>query len=118
LSAAENLVAAGALAGAAVDAPAARRALAVAGLGALADRPCRLLSEGQRKRVSLARLYLSAARRLWVLDEPFSALDGDATDALTAVLDGHLARGGILVYTTHQPIALRAGLTLTLGAPC
>jgi heme exporter protein A len=118
LTALENLMAGAALAGAPVDAPAALSALADAGLRDLAGRACGLLSEGQRKRVALARLQLAEGRRLWVLDEPFSALDGAAGAALAATIDAHLARGGLLVYTTHQDFAPRASRTLTLGAQC
>ena len=115
-SAIENLVAGAALSGAPVSIAQARGALAVGGLLALADTPCRHLSEGQRKRVALARLHMARERRLWVLDEPFSALDAHAVKVLTGTLDAHVAGGGMLVYTTHQDIALRAADSLTLSA--
>jgi heme exporter protein A len=116
LSAVENLVAAAALEGSPVSMAEARGALA--GLIGVGEHACRLLSEGQRKRVALARLHLGRDKRLWVLDEPFSALDAPAVKALTATLDAHLADGGMLVYTTHQDIALRSRETLTLGLAC
>ncbi len=108
LSAVENLTAAMALAGARVSARAARRALQAAGLEAVADLPCRLLSQGQHKRVALARLHLAHEARLWVLDEPFSSLDAAATGELAATLEQHLVRGGMLVYTTHQDVVPKA----------
>jgi heme exporter protein A len=72
--------------------------------------PCKALSQGQRRRVALARLALSAARPLWVLDEPFTALDTAALAVVRQLVEAHLDRGGIVVLTTHQevPIAARA----------
>jgi heme exporter protein A len=116
LSAAENLVFDCALAEIDAGGDAVRRALTSAGVGKLADVACRQLSEGQRKRVALARLYLSRERTLWVLDEPFSALDAAATSALAGLMKEHLARDGLLVYTTHQEAALTPHATLVLGA--
>ena len=97
----------------------ATRALALFGLEHAALLPCALLSQGQRKRVALARLALAPRPRLLVLDEPFSALDKDSVAALRALLDAHLAGGGSVVYTTHQDLALAAGRLhrLDLGAP-
>lgn len=117
LSAAENLHAAAALAGGAVDAKAVAHALGTAGLARLAAVPCRLLSEGQRKRVSLARLQLSPRRALWVLDEPFSSLDAPAIGSLVGLIRAHLGQGGLLVYTTHDEIEIGAR-ALHLGSPC
>ncbi|CAH0352960.1 cytochrome c biogenesis heme-transporting ATPase CcmA [Aquabacterium sp. CECT 9606] len=68
--------------------------------------PARSLSQGQRKRVALARLGLRPAPKLMVLDEPFNALDQESIRRLSATLNGHLASGGMLVYTTHQPQSL------------
>lgn len=75
------------------------------GLGAQIDLPCRSLSQGQRRRVGLARLFLAGQRRLWVLDEPFNALDVAAVADLTSSLDTHCAAGGIVVLTTHQDVS-------------
>ncbi|MES2036427.1 MAG: cytochrome c biogenesis heme-transporting ATPase CcmA [Pseudomonadota bacterium] len=69
--------------------------------------PAGQLSQGQRKRLALARLYLSDLPRLLILDEAFSALDQKATAALTLILHTHLQQGGMLIYTTHQDIELR-----------
>ncbi|HLW05502.1 MAG TPA: cytochrome c biogenesis heme-transporting ATPase CcmA [Azoarcus sp.] len=74
------------------------------GLGAQLDLPARVLSQGQRRRVSLARLFLSASRPLWVLDEPFTALDVAAVAELVQTLEAHCARGGYVVLTTHQDV--------------
>jgi heme exporter protein A len=102
----ENLRSACALAGDAVDADAARDALAQAGLAGREHLPARVLSAGQRRRVALARLVLAAQRPLWVLDEPFNTLDAAATQWLASLLLAHLARGGIAVLTSHQALAL------------
>ncbi len=106
LSALENLVTASVLGGRQVDAAQARGALAAAGLGGRERAPARVLSQGQRKRVGLARLVLSSSSPLWVLDEPFNALDHAATAWLLSLVTAHTARGGIVVLTSHQSVAL------------
>jgi heme exporter protein A len=110
----ENVVVASTLAGHPVDRTQACAALAALGLGPQAQLPTLALSQGQRKRVALARLHLPQATRLWILDEPFAALDTASMAALTATLERHLAQGGALIYTTHQAIDLRAPRTRTL----
>jgi heme exporter protein A len=75
--------------------------------------PVRHLSAGQRRRALLARLLLRPAA-LWVLDEPFGALDTAAIDLLCHLLDAHLTRGGIAVLTSHQPVPLPGGQELLL----
>jgi heme exporter protein A len=67
--------------------------------------PTRVLSQGQKRRVALARLWLST-RPLWLLDEPFSSLDAVATSYLTQRLQSHLSNGGMVVVATHQEIVL------------
>ncbi len=67
--------------------------------------PTRVLSQGQKRRVALARLWLST-RQLWLLDEPFASLDAVATSYLTQRLQSHLSNGGMVVVATHQEIAL------------
>jgi len=86
------------------------------GLGGFEDLPTRMLSQGQKKRVALARLILSRAP-LWILDEPFTALDVDAVDLLQGLIAEQVAGGGIVVLTTHQEVALTRGeiQRLTLG---
>ena len=80
------------------------QALVRMGLGDRLDLPCRVLSQGQRRRVGLARLFLSAHRPLWILDEPFTALDVNAVADLAETLDTHCAAGGAVVLTTHQTV--------------
>ena len=63
----------------------------------------RHLSQGQKRRVALARLSLSPAR-LWVLDEPFVAMDDSGISMLSDLIAGHLAQGGITVLTSHQRV--------------
>jgi len=60
------------------------------------------LSQGQRRRALLARLVLSGARPLWLLDEPLAALDTAAARTVEALVESHVARGGMAIYTTHQ----------------
>lgn len=101
------------MAGQAVSSAEACAALERAGLSRLSDLPVRLLSQGQRRRVALARLHLTQSP-LWILDEPFAALDGNAVQDLRDLLDSHLDAGGMLVYTTHQEIRLATGNVQTL----
>jgi heme exporter protein A len=83
-------------------------ALAQMGLAGFEDLPTKVLSQGQKKRVALARLVLSGAP-LWILDEPFSALDLDAVDLLGGLIAEHVAAGGLAVLTTHQDVPLTSG---------
>ena len=77
-------------------------ALGRIGLGGQVDLPARGLSQGQRRRVGLARLFLSTSRPFWVLDEPFTALDVVAVADLAGTLSAHCDGGGIVILTTHQ----------------
>ncbi len=108
LSALENLQTACLLGGLVVSRAQAQQALTEAGLPGRWRAPARQLSQGQRRRVALARLVLSSATPLWVLDEPFNALDTAATAWLCGLLQDHLARGGVVVLTSHQDVALDA----------
>ena len=76
--------------------------------------PVRVLSQGQRRRIGLARLAL-AKRTLWILDEPLTALDNEAAGMLGDLLDVHLARGGVCVAASHQPLPVAAARTQTLA---
>lgn len=76
-------------------------ALARVGLYGYEDVPSHALSAGQHRRVNLARLYLSA-RPLWLLDEPFTAIDRGGVAELEALLVAHVERGGAVVMTSHQ----------------
>jgi heme exporter protein A len=67
----------------------------------------RTLSQGQRRRVALARLQLDAAAPVWILDEPYDALDVEGTGMLDAALSAHAARGGSAVLTSHIDLTLR-----------
>lgn len=104
LSPLENLLFAGQLSGQNTGESAARRALALAGLRGKEGTQVRYLSQGQRRRSALARLCLDVSASLWILDEPFNALDRDATAWLAATIRMHLERGGMVVLTTHQDV--------------
>lgn len=81
-------------------------ALAAVGLRGFEDVACHTLSAGQQRRVALARLYLDAPP-LWILDEPFTALDKQGVEQLEAHLAQHCERGGMVILTTHHQLALR-----------
>jgi heme exporter protein A len=82
-------------------------ALDKVGLYGYEDIPCRYLSAGQKRRVAIARLLLSAAQ-LWILDEPATALDNDGVVAFQQLLETHAAAGGMVVITSHQPLQFGA----------
>jgi heme exporter protein A len=90
-------------------------ALVHLGLELLADIPCRFLSAGQRRRLALARIAASGAR-LWLLDEPFNALDEPAVLAVLAMLSSHRASGGLVVMAAHgTALGLSPSQELVLG---
>jgi heme exporter protein A len=92
-------------------------ALAALGLRGYADIPCYQMSAGQQRRVSLARTQLSRAT-LWILDEPFTALDRKGVAELEARIAAFAAAGGAVILTTHHPLQLACGLrTINLDAP-
>jgi heme exporter protein A len=113
LSALENIELAGALDGAPPPRSGVLDALRRLGLRGREDLPVRVLSAGQKRRVLLARL-LTRRARLWVLDEPFAALDAGAVALLGELLGGHLAGGGMAVVTSHQQVPLPGGRALDL----
>ena len=100
LTVAENLRFAAAVSGRSIGA-----ALAAVGLEALADLPARMLSAGQKRRLALSRLVLSAAP-LWLLDEPTLGLDTAAIERFGVLLAAHRAGGGMVVAATHVPLPL------------
>ena len=81
----------------------AQQALAEAGLKDRLHLPAKYLSQGQRRRVALARLCLSR-RPLWILDEPFTALDVSAVLWVAGLIAKHLDGGGVVLFTTHQDV--------------
>lgn len=82
-------------------------ALSAVGLQGFEDVPCHTLSAGQQRRVGLARLYLENAPRLWILDEPFTALDKKAVAQLEQHLAQHCEQGGMVIFTTHHELQHR-----------
>ncbi|MBD9416554.1 cytochrome c biogenesis heme-transporting ATPase CcmA [Pseudomonas sp. PDM16] len=80
------------------------KALEAVGLRGFEDVPCHTLSAGQQRRVGLARLYLDAPP-LWILDEPFTALDKQGVAQLEAHLAKHCEQGGVVVMTTHHTLS-------------
>jgi len=99
----ENLAFYSALAGAIPSAVDTANALARLGLRGCQSRLVRHLSQGQKRRVALSRLMLNRAR-LWVLDEPFVALDQTAIQLLADLVAAHLDQGGLAVLTSHQQV--------------
>lgn len=90
-------------------------ALAHLGLAELRDLPGRLLSAGQRRRLALARLLVHDAR-LWLLDEPFTALDKAAISSVASLIEAHAARGGMVVFTSHHHVAVTQARRMDLAA--
>ena len=114
LSPRENLLWWAALRG--IDARAAiEPALAKVQLRGYEDAPCYQLSAGQQRRVALARLFLTDAQ-LWILDEPFTAIDRQGVVELEQWLAAHAGAGGAILLTTHQPLALSALRRIVLRA--
>jgi len=75
------------------------------GLARQAELPCRYLSAGQKRRLALARLLVSQ-RPLWLLDEPFAALDTSGQALVAQLMARHCGQGGILIAATHEPLGL------------
>lgn len=82
-------------------------ALERVGLRGYSDIPCHSLSAGQQRRVALARLLLSNAK-IWFLDEPFAALDGQGVQFVEQCMERHVNGGGAVMLTTHQPIGMES----------
>ena len=114
MSARENLASLVTLCGAQVDDAELDTALDRVALGERKRLPSRLLSQGQRRRVGLARLALSR-RRVWILDEPVTALDASGAALLGELVAAHLELGGLAVASTHAPLALPPARVRTLS---
>ena len=114
----ENLLASARLADEVLDTGHALAALEQLGLAGREDLPCRYLSQGQKRRVALARL-VHERRPLWLLDEPFVALDAAAVELIAGLISVHLQHGGLVVLTTHQAVDIPAASVreLVLSAP-
>ena len=110
----ENLRLAAAIDGLPVSEAQALAALERLGMRSRADLPARVLSAGQKRRVLLARLLLREAP-LWVLDEPFTALDAGGVALAAALLGEHLAAGGMAVVTSHQAVPVANGREVVLS---
>ncbi len=103
----ENLIFSTALRGHAPDTRLVSATLARFGVGGRNEQLVRHLSQGQKRRVALARLALSPAP-LWVLDEPFVAMDDTGIRMLSELIAQHLASGGTTVLTSHQSVEIGA----------
>ncbi|MGC7589077.1 cytochrome c biogenesis heme-transporting ATPase CcmA [Bisgaard Taxon 46] len=77
--------------------------LETVGLLGREDIPAAQLSAGQQRRIALARLWLSKAP-LWILDEPFTAIDKKGVQVLTELFEQHVQKGGIVIFTSHQDV--------------
>lgn len=91
------------------------QALARMGLQGYEDIPCFQLSAGQQRRAALSRLLITEAP-LWVLDEPFTAIDKQGVNELETLLTAHAERGGIIILSTHQDLGIKGLKRLSLSA--
>lgn len=104
----ENLMFASVMDGHPIEEQQAWQALDDIGLRGFEDLPTKVLSQGQKRRVALSRLLVSQTK-LWILDEPFVALDKAAVAMLQDVIRQHIAQGGMAIITTHQDVELTTG---------
>ena len=102
----ENLKLSQAVAGRSVDDAALLRAIDAVGLSQFEHTMARFLSQGQRRRIALARLFATTDAPLWILDEPYIALDQRGVSALSRLIAGHVADGNTVVLVTHQDVAI------------
>ena len=118
MSVQENLMFTSALGGIALDTQKAKSVLERFGLRGRSQQLVRHLSQGQKRRVALSRLALSTAR-LWVLDEPYVAMDEAGIQMLSDLIATHLDHGGLAVLTSHQrvPVGTHTAQLLELKAP-
>jgi heme exporter protein A len=112
LTPAENLKVATNLSGVAdgAEIPATLKRL---GLSAYHRFPAKILSQGQKRRLALARLMVER-KPLWILDEPLSGLDVDSVALMTTILMEHLAQGGLIIITSHQDIDIQTKTVLQI----
>lgn len=89
--------------------------LARVGLAGFEENPTGQLSAGQQRRVALARLWLSQKPALWILDEPFTAIDKQGVKVLEQLFLAHAERGGMVILTTHQDLTLMQGRLKTIS---
>jgi heme exporter protein A len=116
LTADENLADLAAFDGGETIASARLEALTRVGLAERRHVPARRLSQGQKRRIGLARLAL-ARRRLWLLDEPTNALDREGVELFAGIVQAHLRQGGLACVATHLPLAIEAPMIeLQMGA--
>ena len=113
LSGVENLRISNALNGRDISKQRSVEALGQMGLAGRESLPARLLSEGQRRRVGLARL-LVCDTKLWLLDEVLTSLDKGAVSLVRSLIENHIAGGGIAIVATHQELELSTGRTKRL----
>ena len=92
------------------------RAMEAMQIGHLAAVPVRMLSTGQKKRATLARVIASGAD-VWLLDEPGNGLDAQSLTLLDGIMASHRTRGGIIIAASHQPIGLADAKTILIGEP-
>lgn len=114
LNALENLRINAGLSGNRLDERGALAALRRMGLKGRENLSVKVLSQGQRRRVALAHLLVSDAR-LWVLDEPLTALDVGAVELMQELIGEHLNKGGMVIFTTHQPLQVAGVQTRSLA---
>ena len=114
LNALENLLVSCALSGNAISDKVAIAALRRMGLRGRETFPVKVLSQGQRRRVALARLLVSEAP-LWILDEPLTALDVGAVGLMQELIAEHLENQGMVIFTTHQPLQVAGVKTRSLS---
>jgi len=114
LNALENLQISAGLAGCKIDETQALSALRRLGLRRREHLPVKVLSQGQRRRVALSRLLVGNAK-LWILDEPLTALDVGAVALMEELIAEHLSKGGAVIFTTHQPLQVASVETRLLN---
>jgi len=114
LSAIENLQMSAGLAGFNVSEQDALAVLRRMGLRRKEHLPVRVLSQGQRRRVALSRLLVGDSK-LWILDEPLTALDVGAVGLMQELIGEHLSNGGMVIFTTHQPLQVAGVQTRQLA---